>query len=313
MFKDIVVGITPSGVDECAADAAFAFAQRFDAKLYMVHVAGMAQGWGAVRHLEATGETERIKELIKEHYSEKLKGLESYKIMVVPGMPHAELLRIARKVNSDLVIMGPHTKEYAEKRSKMWGMTGSTLERVSQKARCPVMIVHKDIPYGEQSFSNIIVATDFSEQADCAINYGGQLARQYKSDLTVFNVLDTEGEAGRMTQEEIGQAVLRTKERMDKEFGPRLAGIANCSYECWEGKPSMEILKLARMKNADLVLMAHHSKDIDPEEAFLGSTVTQVALNSPCPTMSINRHFDLRCGVMYDQTGGVQEEAQAET
>jgi hypothetical protein len=28
-----------------------------------------------------------------------------------------------------------------------------------------------------------------------------------------------------------------------------------------------------------------------------------VALNSGCPTMSVNKHFDLRCGLMYDQTG----------
>ena len=45
----------------------------------------------------------------------------------------------------------------------------------------------------------------------------------------------------------------------------------------------------------------------DPEEAFLGSTVVQVSVNAPCPTMSVNRHFDLRCGLMYDQTGQVVE------
>jgi hypothetical protein len=69
----------------------------------------------------------------------------------------------------------------------------------------------------------------------------------------------------------------------------------------------MEILRTARQGDADLLIMAHHSKERDPEKAFLGSTVTQVALNAPCPTMSVNRHFDLRCGLMYDQSGQVVE------
>ncbi|MEF2144813.1 MAG: universal stress protein [Desulfovibrionaceae bacterium] len=311
MFKDIVVGVTPSGVDECAVDAALGFAQRFEAKLYMVHVAGMGHSWGDLRHLEPSGQTEQIKQQIIEHYADKLKGIEDYQVHVVPGMPHAEILRLARKVNSDLIIMGPHTKEYAEKRSTMWGMAGSTLERVSQKARCPVMIVTKATPYGEHKFEKILVATDFSEQAECAVNYGGQLVRQYKASMTLLNVVDTDGLAGQMPDEELKRLMAQNKERMEEEYAGRLKGVESCAYECVAGKPAMDILKAARLTGADLILMAHHSKEIDPEKAFLGSTVTQVALNAHCPTMSVNRHFDLRCGLMYEQDGSVSSEKEA--
>ncbi|MGE4470758.1 MAG: universal stress protein [Desulfovibrio sp.] len=308
MFKDIVVGVTPSGLDECAVEAAIGFAQRFEAKLYMVHVAGMGHSWGDMRHLEPSGETEQIKERILEHYAEKLKGVEQLQVHVVPGIPHAEVLRLARKVNSDLIIMGPHTREYAEKRSSMWGMAGSTLERVSQKARCPVMIVTQSTPYGEHRFENILVATDFSEQAECAVNYGGQLVRQYKAAMTLLHVVDMDGLAGQMNDEELKRLLTQNRERMEEEYAARLKGVDPCSFECVAGKPAMDILKTARLIKADLILMAHHSKEIDPEKAFLGSTVTQVALNAGCPTMSVNRHFDLRCGLMYDQDGSVSEE-----
>lgn len=313
MFKDIVVGVTPSGVDECAVEAAIGFAQRFEAKLYMVHVAGMGQSWGDMRHLEPSGETERIKERILEHYAEKVKGVEELQVHVVPGIPHAEILRLARKVNSDLIIMGPHTKEHAEKRSTMWGMAGSTLERVSQKARCPVMIVTRSTPYGEHKFENILVATDFSEQAECAVNYGGQLVRQYKASMTLLHVVNTDGLAGQMPDEELKRLLVENRERMEEEYAGRLKGVSNCTYECVAGKPAMDILKAARLSNADMILMAHHSKEIDPEKAFLGSTVTQVALNATCPTMSVNRHFDLRCGLMYEQDGSVSAEREAAT
>ena len=303
MFKDIVLAITPSQVCERAADKAIAFAQRFEAKLYIVHVAGLEQGWGSMETLQASGETERIKANIEDYYSEKLKGLEHYEIVVSAGIAHNEIQRLSRKFNSDLIVMGPHTREYSERRAQMWGMAGSTLERVSQKARCPVMIVTRESPYGEQTFHNILVATDFSDQADCALNYGSQLARQYKSRLTVLNVV----EAGTLPQEVVECRIRDGRNRMREEYAERLAGVKECDFEVWEGTPAVEILKMSRMKKADLIVMAHHSKEMDPEKAFMGSTVVQVALNSACPTMSVNRHFDLRCGLMYDQTGEVAE------
>ena len=310
MFKDIVVGVTPSGVDECAVDTALQFAQRFEAKLYMVHVAGMGHTWGDMEHLQPSGETERIKEQILERYKDKLEGIEDCQVHVVPGMPHAELLRLARKFNSDLIIMGPHTEEYAEKRSRMWGMAGSCLERVSQRARCPVMIVTRPTPYGEHAFDNILVATDFSEQSDCAVNYGGQMVRQYKAQMTLLHVVDEAGMAGQLSEAEQAERIAQSVERMQQEYADRLKGIENCRYECVVGKPAMEILKMARLNQADIIIMAHHSKETDPEQAFLGATVTQVALNAPCPIMSVNRYFDMRCGLMYEQDGSVAEQKE---
>lgn len=302
MFKDIVLAVTPSAICENAAEKAFAFASRFESKLYLLHVCGIEQGWGAIETLEASGAAERIKENMKEYYKERLCKLPHCEVMVVAGIPHNEILRVARKKNADLIIMGPHTKEHAEKRSKMWGMAGSTLERVSQKARCPVMIVTKEAP-GATDFTNIVAATDFSEQAECAVAYAGQMARHYKAGLTIFNVLDP----GEAIPSESGDRAAMVRSRLRDEYGPRLLGVKECSYECVVGDPPMEILDMSQKRHADLLIMAHHSKETDPEKAFLGSTVTKVALNSNCPTMSVNRHFDLRCGLMYDQTGAVVE------
>jgi len=295
MFKDIIVGVTPTGVDACAVEAAVNFAKKFESNLYLVHVAGMEQGWGSIETLEASGETGRLEARIREMYANILETVPGASVHVVAGIPHNELLRLARKKDTDLVVMGPHTKEYEEKRAQMWGMAGSTLERVSQKARCPVMIVHQTVECKDPAFCNILVATDFSEQSECAVSYGGQMARQYKAGLTVMNVSET------ATDSPEGRGMLQ--ERLKKEYGDRLQGIEKCSFEGRFGRPAMEILNMAKQQGCDLIIMAHHSKADDPEEAFLGSTVVQVSVNAPCPTMSVNRHFDLRCGLMYDQTG----------
>ena len=81
------------------------------------------------------------------------------------------------------------------------------------------------------------------------------------------------------------------KTRLEEVYGPRLDGVKGVTFDACRGRASMEILRLAKQGGADLIIMAHHSKERDPEKAFLGSTVTQVALNAPCPTMSVNRHL----------------------
>ena len=63
---------------------------------------------------------------------------------MIPGVPHEEILRFARKKHVDLIVMGPHRIKKGQPR--IWGMTGSTLQKVSLRARCPVMIVPPDVP-----------------------------------------------------------------------------------------------------------------------------------------------------------------------
>lgn len=295
MFKDIVVAVTSGDLDTNAVKLGADFAFRFDARLFLLHVPGMEQGWGSIRHLEASGETDKLRQEIVQNYGGYLTSVPNHEVVVRPGVPHAEILRFARSRNCDLILMGPHSTEHEERRSRMWGMEGSNLERVSQKSRCPVMIVHEEMDFTEPLFSSIVVTTDFSEQADCAVSYGGQLARHYKSALTVLHVAETESLTG------------EARAHLEDICMPRLEGLPNLSLQVRSGGAAAEILAEAQARDAELIIMAHHSKASDPEEAFFGSTVARVAQNAACPTMSVNRHFDLRCGLMYDQTGAVSQ------
>lgn len=302
MFTDILLAITPSEICQFAADAAFAFAKKHNAKLCILNVCGLpSEGWGSIEQMIPSGEVDRIKVNIEKYYKEQIEALGAeVQVEVVPGLPHAEILRLSRKLNTDLIVMGPHTKEYEIKRANMWGMAGSTLVRVSQKARCPVMIVSRAFKGISRDFISILAATDFSHQAECAVGYSGQLARQYNARLTLLNVTESQN----LDDGQVKHQIDKAKAQMASDFEPRLRGV-DYVFEAVNGNPDMEILKMARMKKSDLIVMAHHSKETDPEKAFLGSTVTQVALNASCPTMSVNRHFDLRCGLVFDQHGEV--------
>ena len=89
-------------------------------------------------------------------------------------------------------------------------------------------------------------------------------------------------------QAEIEERIEAAHRKIETKYLSQLKGFDNYEIGIREGTPYVEILKFAREKQADLIVMAHHAKEIDPEDAVLGSTVEQVVLRSACPVASVN-------------------------
>jgi nucleotide-binding universal stress UspA family protein/CheY-like chemotaxis protein len=430
MFKKVLFAALPTEVSERAADMAFALAKQSNAKLYIFHAYGVdSNGWGGIRHVVPSGKVEEIKGKIAHYYQEKIEkfGVQNYTIEVVAGIPHSEILRFARNKTVDLIVMGSHEKETDVDLPTRWGMGGSSLEKVSQRARCPVMVVSKQVPkiwtkdaiserrdfrilvvddelivrdsikewledegfsvdmaasgpealdklsaksyhlmltdikmpgmdgvellknahkrfpdltvimmtaYAtvetaiealkigaldyllkpfdpeilvdkvfqvyqdfeatrsvKVTFSNIVLATDFSERGHRAFDFAFRMTRQYQAKLHIFHVVPVihDETVLILDQAKIEKRIHDAQEKMKNKYGAELEGVVEYSFESWEGRPYVEILKFARWRNADLIIMSHHSKEIDPEKALLGSNVVRVALSAACPTISINR------------------------
>jgi len=436
MFKKILLATTPIDESKGASNLSFALARPSTSKLFIFYAYGLAEeGWSSIRYLLPSGKVDEVKEKLKTHYENELSKIKNYQVEVVPGVPHDEILRFARKENTDLIVMGPHKIE--KNQPKIWGMTGSTLQKVSLRARCPVMIVPSDVPKiypsgdinlsaedrkkykilvvddelslrdslkewleeegfttgmaesGQQAlemlakedyhlmlsdikmpgmdgvelltrakkqypdlgvvmmtayaaidtavdamkigahdyltkpfdpeilvpkilkihqdfevtkgrlkvaFSSIVLATDFSEPAFCAFDFALKIAQFYDAKLHIFHAIPLNEDKGYPPQADIESNIEEVIDRMKKKYGEDLKDIVEFSLESWEGTPHVEILKYARWKHADLIIMAHHSKGTDPEKAVLGSNVIKVASGSKCPILSINKDFMPSCG-----------------
>jgi CheY-like chemotaxis protein/nucleotide-binding universal stress UspA family protein len=436
MFKKILLATTPIDESKGASNLSFALARPSSSKLFVFYAYGLAEeGWSSIRYLLPSGKVDEVKEELTKHYAEELTKINDYQVEVVPGVPHDEILRFARKENTDLIVMGTHKIEKHQPR--IWGMTGSTLQKVSLRARCPVMVVPSDVPKiypsgdielstedrkkykilivddelslrdslkewleeegfttgmaesGQQAlemlakdkyqlmlsdikmpgmdgvelltrakkeypdlgvvmmtayatidtavdamkigahdyltkpfdpesllpkiqkihqdfevtkgrlkvaFSNIVLATDFSEPAFCAFDYALKLAQYYDAKLNIFHAIPIPEDKECPPQSVIEENINKTIDLMKKKYGEDLKDIVEYSLETWEGTPHVEILKYARWKHADLIIMAHHSKGQDPETAVLGSNVIKVASGARCPILSINKDFMPSCG-----------------
>jgi nucleotide-binding universal stress UspA family protein len=116
------------------------------------------------------------------------------------------------------------------------------------------------------------------------------LAREVGAKLHLFHACEigTNAAGVIMEQSEIEKQIEAARKKMDKRYISKMNGYDNYDVEVREGIPYVEILKFAREKTGDLIVMAHHTREIDPEEAELGSTVAQVVLRSACPVASVN-------------------------
>jgi nucleotide-binding universal stress UspA family protein len=197
---------------------------------------------------------------------------------------------VAREWGPDLIVMGGSTGDNEESVYKK-SIVGSTLQRVAKAAPCPVLVVNRPAASFWGGMSNIVFGTDFSKASDAAFKFAVKLAKALSCELHIFHALDignmTMGRV--LTQDEIESQIRESLRRIRGRYLPDMNGIQDYSFEVWEGIPYVEVVKYAREKHADLIIMAHHTQKTSREDTRLGSNIEQVIVRAGCPVISINR------------------------
>lgn len=301
MFDKILFATTASPTCDAAANVAFDMAKKYNSKIIVFHVYGLpSRGYSPFVTDVRTGDTEFghdadyaewVKEEMKNTYVKQIKTVKEVEIQTCAGVPYTEILRLARKESVDLIVMGAHTRDEDVGATRYRNVVGSTMQRVAKSARCPVLIVSRPCATCFWYFSNIIFGTDFSKAADSAFAFALKTANEIGCKIHMFHAVDlSDLQMGREhDQKEIEARVKEAKQKMEERYVSKMEGFDNYAVEIWEGIPYVEILKFARERNGDLIVMAHHTREIDPEKALLGSTVEQVVLRAACPVASVNR------------------------
>lgn len=296
MFEKILFATSASSTCDDAARVAFELSRKNRSRLNVYHVFGLpSRGFGLTYRDVRTGEEEAVDEnlvsLVKEEmaqYYEKLaKDHPSCVFETATGEPHTEILRKARKEDTSLIVMGAHTRPEDVGAMRHRIIAGSTMQKVAKSARCPVLIVSRPCVTCWSYFANIVVATDFSKPSDYAFQFARNVAKEIGCRLHVFHCVDIGG-AGEANQAFIEQQLAQAEKKVQDKYVANMGDFDNYVIALREGIPHVEVLKYARENKADLIAMAHHTKDIDPEQALLGSTIEQVVLRSACPVLSVN-------------------------
>jgi nucleotide-binding universal stress UspA family protein len=136
-------------------------------------------------------------------------------------------------------------------------------------------------------FRQIILAFKFSKACRSALETAIQLSIENNAELLIFHALDyrlTEFDGRHPKFVEINQ---KMKRKFETEIKPYLSDFTNFQFGYSPTDPGLEICKIARRINADLILIGSHDSPNKPKIAridYVGMTILEKA---PCPVMLV--------------------------
>jgi nucleotide-binding universal stress UspA family protein len=146
MYRKIIYGTNFSESCGWAFDQALDLAKKYSATLYLCHY--VESPYKLYRQFVYTmpGSTDTLGFMspevskayanhIKKLYLGKVKDFDKIELVIEPGHAHVELLRLARRIGADLIVLGISSGE------KEPTTIGNTLDQVVRHSKCPVMVV----------------------------------------------------------------------------------------------------------------------------------------------------------------------------
>ncbi len=299
MFTKILLATSATQACDHAARVAFDLANRYQAEINVFHVLGIpTRGYSQTVSDVKTGESvifdddylAWVIDELKNYYSRQLAQTPNHRLRAVSGVPHREILREARDYVPDIIVMGGNTEDPEDSLFKR-NMVGSTLQRVARAAHCPVLIINRPAASFWGGISNLVFATDFSRAAEAAFRFACKVATELRAEFHIFHAIDTGAMqlANLPAQDDIDARLREARRQIMVRYGSKIEANTDYTVEVWEGIPYMEIVKYARQCQADLIVMAHHSRPMDPTVTRLGSNIEQVIVRANCPVVSVNQ------------------------
>jgi nucleotide-binding universal stress UspA family protein len=142
------------------------------------------------------------------------------------------------------------------------------------------------------AFKEIIVPTDFSEHSLRALDYAVEIAERFSSELKVVYVIEPLIQAADVAWSSVDFDRLNRahKDSADRQIralmDERVPKSVAAEFVILTGKPFVEIVRLARADNADLIVMATHGRGAI-SQILMGSTAEKVVRRAPCPVLTV--------------------------
>jgi len=138
----------------------------------------------------------------------------------------------------------------------------------------------------------VLVPTDFSESARHALTYGTSFALEYGARLILLHVVEnlTVGYASDLFPVPMAEVFQEISGYARAELAKLAAEAREKGVEVEEqvvqGKPSAEIIRVARESEVDMIVLGTHGKGM-LDQALFGSTTERVVRRAPCPVLTV--------------------------
>jgi len=274
-MRNIIVPIDFSDYSEFALKTAALLAKKHNATLFALHMLDMQdmfltesdnyQQEKAVFFLKLA--EKKVKDFLKKDYLKGVKVIpiiKNYKVF-------SEINTISEEVQADLIIMGSHgtsgVKDF---------FVGSNTEKVVRYSDAPVLVVKSELI--NIDFSDIVVATDFSEESIPA----------YKNVLKTLDCLNARKQLLYVNLPNENFKTTVEMENMASNFLMKAEGNAdrliNVNYVC-DRSVEKGILNFSNAVGADLISVITHGRK-GLSHIFAGSIAEDITNRSTLPIIT---------------------------
>ena len=145
------------------------------------------------------------------------------------------------------------------------------------------------------ALKQILVATDFSEPSEVAVNYGRDLSRSYGATLHVVHVVENMyafygaevGFAAADVERSIEAAVRRDLDATIAKVGGDAIDVR--AVVTHGGNVAHAVTEYARNHAVDLIIVGTHGRGA-VSRFLMGSVAERVVRSAPCPVLTVRAH-----------------------
>jgi nucleotide-binding universal stress UspA family protein len=286
-LKNILFLTDFSEPSEVAIPYAVAIAREYQAKACALHVlTPYPLAYASPESVAATIEG------LEEGAQSEMQRLDS----VLTGIDHETMIVRARSVWSgieqvltdramDLLIVGTHGRTGAMKL-----LLGSVAEEIFRRSSIPVLTIGPAVRkgvHGGGQFHRVILATDFTPEAQAAAPYAISMAQEHEAKLLLLYVMrnpDPKAEA-RKAQDSVANVMHELY-----EIVPRAAELW-CRPEATVrfGNPAERILEVANEQDADLIVLGVRDAvgRLSAATHLERTTAHKIVVHARCPVLTV--------------------------
>ncbi len=265
---------------EEAATLGALFAQRTGGELTLVHVLDTRSVLlGPAPVLDAIEENARQR--LKETADRLRKTGVSVSTELPAGWPDEAIVAEAKKRGAELLVMPA-----LGRRDGAGVRIGKTCERVLRTTETPMLVLRDASPLlswlGGERALRVLVAYDFTPQADAALLFAARLAELGSCQLIAAYADDPRREATRLgLLDDPGRARDHLREEIAERIARALPSLpVEVVVSAHEGEPGARLAQLAEREQADLLLVGSHQRNA-VERLFTGSVALDLLRDSP--------------------------------
>jgi nucleotide-binding universal stress UspA family protein len=283
-IKRILIPVDFSFTALKAVDHAVNIAKLAQAEIYLLHVIENIHSttdplyFSIPKERTLDADLTRISNESLNRISNKIqsKGFSNIKTMTVFGRTHTEILKTAKKIKADLIVMGTHGVTGFQE-----FIMGSNTYRVVSDAECPVLSVQrKNKPLG---YKNILVPFTDSVHSREKVSFAIKVAELFGAKISVLGFDNGDSKAH---SKKIALQAEQIKKVVEKHQLNSTIKITDQPYT------AKTVLDYSKKINADLITVTGNVDKRDITEYFKGSLSQQLINHSELPVLSIHKNVN---------------------